>query len=216
MRASGADAERALDDLRALAGENFGDPREPPADAPAPVEEAEPPAAGDAPAGDAPPAPGTTLRGVPASAGVAIGPARRLRPVEPQVDETPAGPPEAEQERLDAARAAVRDELAAERTALQARGARREADIFAAHVALLDDVAITDPAAELVAGGASAPAAWRSAAQDAAAAFRALDDPLLRERAVDVEDVARRVLASLAGSRPAPRRPGRASWWPTS
>src|SRR6185436_131936 len=47
--------------------------------------------------------------------------------------------------------------------------------------------------------GAAAGAAWRDAAREAAAAFRALDDQYLRARAVDVEDVARRVLARLAG-----------------
>ena len=57
-------------------------------------------------------------------------------------------------------------------------------------------------------GGASAGVAWRDAAADAATAFRGLDDAYLRERAVDVEDVARRVLAHLAGT--TARRDGRA------
>ncbi len=48
----------------------------------------------------------------------------------------------------------------------------------------------------------SAARAWQAASAEAAAAFRALDDPYLRERAVDVEDVAGRVLTQL-GCKPA-------------
>ena len=80
------------------------------------------------------------------------------------------------------------------------RGAVAEAEIFTAHALLLDDAAVTGPALRLIEDGAGAGRAWRSAAQEAADAFRALDDPYLRERAVDVEDVGRRVLARLAGT----------------
>ena len=41
-----------------------------------------------------------------------IGPVRRLVQAEPVVDDTPKGPPDEERGRLDAARAAVRAELA--------------------------------------------------------------------------------------------------------
>ena len=75
-----------------------------------------------------------------------------------------------------------------------------EAEIFTAHALLLDDTALTGPAHDRVARGESAGRAWQAAGQEAAAAFRALDDPVLKERAVDVEDVARRVLARLAGT----------------
>ncbi len=185
VRASGPQAAAALDALRALAEDRYGDPPDDAAtDDPAPA------AAPAAPATDG------TLRGVPASAGIAIGPARRLVVPEPEVAEAPAGPPDAERERLDGARARAREDLEAARAAL--RGP--EAEIFAAHVQLLDDDAITGPAEQAIAGGASAGVAWRDAAAAAATAFRGLDDDYLRERAVDVEDVARRVLAHLAGT----------------
>ena len=94
VTAGGPGAADALAALRALASENFGDAEEPeepagdargvdtrPADAraetPAAALSADTPAAAE-PA--SPPRPGTRLRGVPASAGIAIGPARPLRP----------------------------------------------------------------------------------------------------------------------------------------
>ena len=95
VRATGPQAAEAIAALRALAADNFGDPREagdaargvrgrcgapapaawPPRPCPAPPG---PPPAGDEPA--AAPAAGTELRGVAASHGIAIGPARHLRP----------------------------------------------------------------------------------------------------------------------------------------
>src|SRR5918992_1535486 len=107
VSASGAGADDALAALRALAAENFGDPREDgEAQGAAPSEAA---AAGLAPAAapasgapGAPPAPGSRLRGIPASAGIAIGPARRLRPQQPPVEEEPGGPPAEERARLEA------------------------------------------------------------------------------------------------------------------
>jgi multiphosphoryl transfer protein len=212
VSASGAGADDALAAVRALAAENFGDPREDaeapgaaPADgAPAEAAAAGPGAAAAVAAPAEPPATavapaGALLQGIPASGGIAIGPARRLRPQEPPVEDAPGGTPAEERARLEAALAAVRGELEEVRASVTARGGAAEADIFSAHALLLDDAAITEPALRGIEEGASAGQAWRAATREAAAAFRALDDTYMRERAVDVEDVASRVLAQLAG-----------------
>ncbi|HEV3376388.1 MAG TPA: phosphoenolpyruvate--protein phosphotransferase, partial [Thermoleophilaceae bacterium] len=149
-----------------------------------------------------PPEPGALLHGVPASSGIAIGPARLLRVPEPPVEEGPGGTPSEERARLEAARAAVREDLEEARAAVSARAGAAEAEIFDAHAALLDDAAITEPALRQIEEGEPAGRAWRAASREAAAAFRALDDPYLRDRAVDVDDVASRVLARLAGVSP--------------
>ena len=153
---------------------------------------------------------GARLEGVAASAGIAIGPARWLHVPEPVVGDEAPGSPAEERARLDAARGAAREDLDAARAAVLGRGAAAEAEIFTAHALLLDDAALTGPALRLIDEGAGAGRAWQSAAQEAAAAFRALDDPYLRERATDVEDVGRRVLAHLAGTpaTPAPLAAG--------
>jgi phosphocarrier protein FPr len=217
IRASGAQAAEALDALRALAAEHFGDPPDEPGPQPARPQPAESQPAESQPAESQPaeaepaaPARDGVVRGVPASPGVAVGPARHLRAVEPAADEGEPGTPEQERGRLEVAREEVRHELEAMSAQMRARGAAAEAEIFDAHVLLLEDSALTELAARGIDGGATAGAAWRDAVADAAAAFRALDDPYLAERAVDVEDVGRRVLARLAGTPTgsAPEAPG--------
>jgi multiphosphoryl transfer protein len=199
--ARGPQAAEALDALRALAADNFGDALE---DGPT-----EPDAGpGDEPA--AAPRAGAQLRGVPASPGIAIGPARRLRPRELVVEGGPSGTPAEERARLDAARAAVSQELEEVRAAVTSRGGAEAADIFGAHALLLDDAAITEPAFRRIEEGDGAAQAWQASAAEAAEAFRALDDPYMRERAVDVEDVSGRVLTRLgcAAAGPALEGPG--------
>ncbi len=196
VRANGPQAAEALDALRALAAENFGD-----------AVDGEPGGAAGADAGDRAPdapaeaveasAPGTRLRGVPASPGIAIGPARHLQARAPVVADDPPGTPAEERARLDAARAAVQEELEEDRARVVARGGAAAADIFGAHALLLDDAALTGPALRRIEDGEGAARAWQGAAAEAASAFRALDDPYMRERAVDVEDVSGRVLARL-------------------
>jgi phosphocarrier protein FPr len=196
VRARGDDAGAALDALRALAADNFGDE---PDDGEAPAEATADARAGDEPAAAAPRS-GARLTGVPASAGIAIGPARRLQPADPPVADGPSGTPGEEREALDAARAAVREDLREARSLVRARSGAAEAEIFDAQALLLDDAAILGPAQGRIDDGAGAAQAWQAAAAETAASFRGLDDPYLRERAVDVEDVARRVLGRLAGT----------------
>ncbi|HEX2412503.1 MAG TPA: phosphoenolpyruvate--protein phosphotransferase [Solirubrobacteraceae bacterium] len=196
LSAGGPQAEAVLAALDELAQANFGDED----GAPPPPAAAEPaaPAAG-------PPAPGAVLQGAPAASGIAIGPARALHVAPPEVDETPAGDPAAEAARLDAARAAAHKDVQAARERIAQQAGAAEAGIFDAHALLLDDAALLEPARRAISGGASAGAAWRDAGAAAADAYRALDDPYLRERAADVEDVVGRVLGHLGGGAAPPR-----------
>jgi phosphocarrier protein FPr len=205
VTASGPQASEALDALRALADEGFGDgiaSGRAPEPAPAPTAQA-PAAAVRAPTA------GEVLSGVPASAGVAIGPARHLGRAPGPPPERAADGAEPEGERLDDAIAAAREAIARDREAVAARAGDDEAAIFDAHVALLDDEALLGPAREAIAGGATAERAWHDAADQVAALYRSLDEPLLRERATDVLDVGRRVVAAITGDEAAgPTEPG--------
>jgi phosphocarrier protein FPr len=146
---------------------------------------------------------GAEFAGIAASTGIAVGHARRLEQTVEVGDRESEGA-EAERGRLEAARASARDAIERDRDAVAGRGAKAEAEIFSAHLALLDDDAMLDRALAGIDGGASAEAAWHAAADETAAQWRGLDDKLLRERAADVDDVGRRVLAALTGSDVAP------------
>jgi phosphocarrier protein FPr len=157
-------------------------------------------APGPAAAVVAEPAAGETLRGIPASAGIALGPVRHLgASFEPPAERT-SDAPVLERRRLDEARDAARSAIAHDRDEVARRSTARDAAIFDAHVALLDDEALVDGARARIDGGETAESAWYAACVETASAWRALDDALLRERAADVEDVGRRVLAALTGT----------------
>ena len=200
-RASGPEAAAALAALAALADEDFGD------DVSAPAREAAAPeAATEAPdAAGAAPAPGTRLRGVPAGPGLAIGLARRpqrperLDAIADAIADEVAGDPAAERARLDDVRAATGRDIATARERIAQRAGEAEARIFDAHLLLLDDALLLEPAHRAIEHGQGAARAWATAVASAAAAYRALDDAYLRERAADVEDVGDRVLRGLAG-----------------
>ncbi|MBA3318920.1 MAG: HPr family phosphocarrier protein, partial [Gemmatimonadales bacterium] len=139
-----------------------------------------------------------SLKGVPASPGVAIGAVFHLRH-DDEVLEERATDPSHERRALDAAIAAAHLQL----EALQARLAT-EADadrgaIFAAHQELLEDPELLDGAAELMRGGASAAYAWRQAYLEQVNRVLALQNELLAGRAADLRDVGRRVLHLLVG-----------------
>ena len=225
LRASGAQASEALAALRELADDGFGDDD----GAPAPAEPPAPPPTPESP----PVTAGTVLQGIPASAGIVIAPARKpsigsdpalgLTPIRAEAASDPlwsadlerssdpsagsaggtGSDPAEEWARLERARAAARGDVEAARDRIAEEAGAEEAAIFDAHLLLLDDSALLEPARRAIEDGASATAAWGEAAQATAEAYRGLDDPYLRERADDVEDVGGRVLRHLTGA-PAP------------
>ncbi len=196
VSSAGPQAQAAIDALRELALSGFGDgltsAAAPAADtaveAPPSEEPAEPPAAG------------AVLTGVAASAGVAIGPAHRLGGLAEAPPEREADDAEAEAARLEQGMSAARDAIAHDREVVAARAGAGDAAIFDAHLALLQDDALLEPARDAIASGATAERAFYDAAQQVATLYRGLDEPLLQERATDVLDVGRRVVAAVTGS----------------
>lgn len=73
------------------------------------------------------------------------------------------------------------------------------AELAAAHRALLEDPDLFARADREISAGRSAAFAWRAACEEARDAIRATGDPLLMERAADVADLERRVIAALVG-----------------
>ena len=193
VSASGPQAHDAIAALQALSDDGFGDGIASGAPPPSSVAPAPAPATTAA----APPQPGDVLSGVPASAGVAAGPAHHLRGAfGPPPDRTPD---EREDERLREAIAIARTAIEQDRETVAGRAGKAEAAIFDAHLVLLDDEALLEPAQRAIDAGATAERAFYDAALSVANRYRALEEPLLQERAADVLDVGRRVVRALTG-----------------
>ena len=206
VSASGPQADDVLLALAQLADEGFGDgvaAAAPPTKAAAPssaqsgwpASQAQDGAATDL----APPTAGDVLTGVPASAGLAFGPVHHLHgAIAPPPDRAAEDPPR-ERERLNQGIAAARTAIERDRETVATRAGKAEAAIFDAHLALLDDEAMLDRANQAIDAGATAERAWYDAAGQVAELYRALEEPLLQERAADVLDVGRRVVVALSG-----------------
>ena len=187
IRASGADAEVAVDAIAALLEGGMGElAAVPAAPAPPPRPEALPTFGPD----DRP-----TLHGVTAAPGLATGVAFRLDPPALQPAEQ-GGDPAEEKAALSAALARASTRL--DRARAGATPAQQA--ILTAHLALLDDPELIGAAEADIEAGRSAGRAWQRSLETQAAELARLDDPRLRERAADLRDLERQVLLALAGA----------------
>jgi phosphocarrier protein FPr/phosphocarrier protein len=202
IRAMGPDAQNAVDALAAaFAAADGGSPTASARQAPTASATQAPAAAAVAVDAIATAGAATgSMKGVPASPGLAVGPALQLRRPEIRVREQGAGIA-AENAALDRARARVRARL--ERRALSASpgGPRTDAagEIAAAHLGLLDDPELLAAARAAIAAGGSAGFAWRAAVRASAATLESLADVRLRERVDDLLDLESQVLVALEG-----------------
>lgn len=211
VRATGPDAQRAVDALRALAARRYDEPAGGPATASVPpVGVASSPAGGAAPAaspgGAAPPPPPATpgpageLRGIPTSSGIAIGTLQVLEQVEPPIPAGDATDPAAELEALGRALTATRSELEQLRDQTRARSGGYEAEIIDADLLFLEDPELLDPTrAAITRDRRSAAQAWSAVSTRLGRSWEQLDDPTMRLRAADLDGVSRRVLHRLLG-----------------
>lgn len=138
-----------------------------------------------------------TLRGIPASPGIALGPALIYQPPTLQVERRHIQDPGAEWERFTQAvvraKAAIAD-LQAQATARLGPG---EAAIFEAHRLFLEDPVLLDKVRQRIAERVNAEAALLDALEGYAQALASLPDETFRQRAVDVRAVGERVLREL-------------------
>jgi len=138
---------------------------------------------------------GERVMAIAASPGIAIGPVLVRKPQVidyPKHGESPA----AELQRLDAALDKVFGEIGLLIEESQVASIR---DIFTTHQAMLRDPALREDVQVRLQKGLSAEAAWVEEIENAAQQQESLHDKLLAERAADLRDVGRRVLACLTG-----------------
>jgi len=145
------------------------------------------------------------FQGLPASPGIAIGPAWRYLPAHIEIDRGAVTNSEAEWQRLEAAIACTRQQLRELETRAGATVGEEEAAIFAAHRLFLDDPDLQALLEQAIRQEhLNAAAAVQDAFEYYAQALAALDDAYLQARAADVRDVARRLLRNLQGAEDAP------------
>jgi phosphotransferase system enzyme I (PtsI) len=133
------------------------------------------------------------ITGEPASLGIAIGPLVRLADSSAEIGRR-HGDPAAERAALDAALAAAQAELAG----LAATADDLAREILEFQIEMLGDPALVAEAAEAIAGGAPAGAAWAAALAGQIVAFGEAEDEYFRARAGDLADLRDRVLGHLA------------------
>jgi len=109
---------------------------------------------------------------------------------------------EEELEILDVALGLTRTELADMRDRLEGEIGSENASLFEAHLMLLDDATVLDEVRRrVVEEHESSDRVYFEVIQRYVDTLREIADPYLRERAVDIEDVARRVLRNLSAAR---------------
>lgn len=138
------------------------------------------------------------IHGIPASPGIGIAPLFRLdmndrRPAVPEQGSSPAK----ETARLRQGWHAAAEALQRLSAGLIQQGEKTSAGVFEAHRALLADEALQQRALQLIADGKSAPFAWQTACAQAAETIANSESQRIAERAIDYQDVAKRVLAFL-------------------
>ncbi|GAB4533150.1 MAG: phosphoenolpyruvate--protein phosphotransferase [Anaerolineales bacterium] len=186
VTASGPQAEAALEALAALVEDGFGEREQP--ETPPPSEQVQPPAG--------------AFAGIPIADGIALGETYIHRPAEPLVPSHPASDPQAEWQRLQEALQQAEKAIRKRRARVAAQAGEAEAAIFDAHALLLHDPDLLEATRRgIQQAGRNAAAAWQEAVERAAAAYEALPDAYLRQRAADVRDVGRQVLLLLTGGR---------------
>jgi phosphocarrier protein FPr len=181
VRASGPQAQEAVEHLLTLATRKFDET----------TEEAAAPAAQT-------PAP-STVGPLPAAPGIAIGPVRRLTAVPVDVDQEPVGEPAAEWRRIVESVAAVRRDIEHVRVVTAREVGAEQASIFDAHLSLLTDAEMLADVKARTSTGIGAVSAWAGCLADVEREWANLPDPYLRERAADVNAVGDQVLRALTG-----------------
>jgi phosphoenolpyruvate-protein phosphotransferase len=139
-----------------------------------------------------------TITGIPASRGIALGPAFQFLRPHLVVTRYNVQDSMAEWARFESALYVARQQLAAVQASVAGSHGAEEAAIFEAQAMMLDDPDLIEAVRLAIQQeGINAEAALHDAAESYAQALAALDDEYLQARAADVRDVANRVLRVL-------------------
>lgn len=191
IQARGEQAAEAVEALKKLVEERFGEAAVSvaPLPVPPPVQAAEPQ-----------PSDERILRGLPVSEGVAVAPVFHYESLPPLIPDYEAQDTSAEWQKLQTALEKVRRAILERQREMVSRVGEEEAAIFEAHALLLSDEELLENTRRLIQENHyNAARAWKESVDEIVARFQGLADDYLKQRAVDVQDVGNQVLRELSG-----------------
>ncbi|MBS2968620.1 phosphoenolpyruvate--protein phosphotransferase [Metabacillus sp. KIGAM252] len=140
------------------------------------------------------------LKGIGASAGIAIARAYRLEEPELTVSKTTVADQDAEIRRFEEAIQKSKSELEKIKDHALKELGKDKAEIFAAHLLVLSDPELLNPVKDKISSEASnADFAMKETADMFVSMFESMDNEYMKERAADIRDVTKRVIAHLIG-----------------
>ncbi len=157
--------------------------------------------------------PGERLRGIGAAPGFGIGNAHILHPevVLSEITDEPVEGTDEELQRFESAVSQAIEDVQIQREKMEEILPEATGKIFEAYLLMLQDDTLASRVREFVAEGSSAEYSIRLAIEEFLEVFDQVDDPYLRERALDIRDVGQRLLRILLGIDASLRVPGKGS-----
>jgi phosphotransferase system enzyme I (PtsI) len=141
------------------------------------------------------------LSGIPASNGIAIAKAFKMEEVIFEISAKKAKSIDLEKKRFASAVLKAKQDISKIRQIVSKKIDEEHAQVFDAHLQMLDDPEIIDQTlSELEKQGFVIEYHFQKATNNVAEMFLAMDNSYMRERAVDVKDIARRVLSHLTNT----------------
>lgn len=140
------------------------------------------------------------LKGIAASAGIAIAKAYRLQEPELTLEKREIADKEAEKQRFEQAIDQSKAELETIKDHANRELGADKAEIFAAHLLVLSDPELLTPVLDKIGlEGINAEMAMKETADQFVSIFESMDNDYMKERAADIRDVTKRVMANLLG-----------------
>ncbi len=141
----------------------------------------------------------TTINGIAVSNGIAIAKAYCLEAPVLTVEKKRIDDIDAELSRFESARMISSSELETIKEHTEKELGSDKAAIFSAHLLVLNDPELVDSVKEKITSGVNAEFALQETADVFISLFESMDNEYMRERAVDVRDVTKRLLSHLLG-----------------
>jgi phosphocarrier protein FPr len=192
ITAAGPDAQQALDSLRQLIENNFGEAIEPAPPIPTPIKPSPIPASEP-----------SSFQATPVSDGIALGPLYHYQPAAPPVPQYKAADISQEKLRLEKAIDRTRRDIEQRYQQLKTGVGEEHAAIFEAHLLILQDPDLLERVKQRIETyQENAAVAWSAVINELANTYRNLTNTYQQQRSADVIDIGNQVLFALLGQPP--------------